>query len=353
MTEPEKSTDQNGEATASAEVPPANDAESSAKPVTEGGVGPERWSIYDAVPDDWTEFRESLGRWKQGDLVADVPPTWLTGPGEDVITGASNDRPEILPLIDPDVRVTAVICTQTCDLGGTPPGSAQPFVLLAPLVHESCIPTRADRTLARQGKIGHLVRTHSPAGEKVVATDDTQAAETIADQIAEAEEFWYADLRLIFPASKALLLDRDPAQGFDGEADSLAFGEILAQKFRRAALNEVLSEDLPKELRKFVKDNGHRKPCFASVEQVRLITHEGTRLLPARATLLVLTDGLALTDDERAVWTRFQKGAERLFTRHNIRLGPMLHADVNKLSAARYRESVPVRCDLLGSVNWP
>jgi hypothetical protein len=79
----------------------------------------------------------------------------------------------------------------------------------------------------------------------------------------------------------------------------------------------------------------------------------GDRLRPDRATLYVLTDGVALTDEERETWTRFQQATETLFSGHGIALAAMVHADVNALSAAKYRESVPVRCDLLGPVHWP
>jgi hypothetical protein len=320
------------------------------------------WSAYDALPFDWSQHQTALAQWKQGDLVQDLPLAWLTGPGEDPITGVVNDREEIRPAFDHSLRVTAVICSQTCDLGATPPGDSHPFVLLAPLVHESCIPRRADTKLARSGKIGYLVRTLPPPTPQ--AWDDSRDDEAQADvrvdgaeqplsDLAARQEVWFADLRLIFPASKAILLSREPSPGFADEVASLTFAETLALKFRRAALNEVLSQALPEALRKFVHDNGHRKQPFAKVEQVRLLILDGDRLRPARATLYVLTNGLALTDEERETWTRFQLATETLFSGHGITLAPMVHADVNQLSAAKYRESVPVRCDLLGPIHWP
>jgi hypothetical protein len=320
------------------------------------------WSIYDALPSDWSQHQTLLARWKQGDLVQDVPLTWLAAPGEDPVTGVGNDRDEVRPAFDRSLRVTAIICSQTCDLGATPPGDSHPFVLLAPLVHESSIPTTADRRLARSGKIGYLVRTLPPPTPE--AWDESQEDESRVDGTPEdteqlparrpaRQEAWFADLRLIFPASKALLLSREPLPGFADEAASLAFAETLALKFRRAALNEVLSEALPQSLRKFVQDNGHRRQEFAKVEQVRILILGGDRLRPDRATLYVLTDGVALTDEERETWTRFQQATETLFSGHGIALAAMVHADVNALSAAKYRESVPVRCDLLGPVHWP
>jgi hypothetical protein len=278
-----------------------------------------------------------------------------------------NDRDEIRPLFDRNLRMTAIICSQTCDIGATPPGNAHPFVLLAPVIRDSSIPTPADTKLARVGKIGYLVQTLPPApqtgdahnggevqdgGQRSDETDD-ELARKLQSPGSEPQEVWFADLRLIFPASKAILLNREPVPGFADESASLAFAETIALKFRRAALNEVLSEALPQALRKFVHENGHRKQQFAKVEQVRVLILNGDRLRPDRANLYVLTDGVSLTDEERETWMRFQQTAETLFAPHSIALAPMVHADVNTLSAAKYRESVPVRCDLLGPVYWP
>jgi len=320
------------------------------------------WSIYDALPSDWSQHQTLLARWKQGDLVHDVPLTWLTAPGEDPVTGVVNDCDEVRPAFDRSLRLTAIICSQTCDLGATPPGDSHPFVFLAPLVHESSIPATEDKKLARNGKIGYLVRTLPPPTP--AARDELQEDEPRVDGTHEdteqsptrrpaRQEAWFADLRLIFPASKALLLSREPSPGFADEAASLAFAETLALKFKRAALNEALSEALPQSLRKFVQDNGHRRQEFAKVEQVRLLILNGDRLHPDRATLYVLTDGVALSDEERETWMRFQQSTETLLSGHGIALAPMVHVDVNALSAAKYRVSVPVRCDLLGPVQWP
>jgi hypothetical protein len=66
----------------------------------------------------------------------------------------------------------------------------------------------------------------------------------------------------------------------------------------------------------------------------------------------VLTNGTKLNEDGEETWGRFQQIAFELLAAAGITLGPMVHVDVNDLSAAKYRDSVPVRCELLGSVNW-
>lgn len=316
-----------------------------------GGPVVSQWSVYDAVPADWSEHVEPLARWKQSDLVLDVPLTWLTVPGSDPITELKNDGQDIRPVFNRDMKVTTIICSQTCDLGATAPGDSHPFVLLAPLVPSSSIPKAADRRLAIEGKIGYLVKTLSPPDLSKPALRDPSTDEASAPGRG-GDETWYADLRLIFPASKGLLLQRSPLPGFGTEKDRLAFAETLAIKFRRAALDEALSEKLPRALQKFVKENGHKKQEFAKVEQVRLLILSGDRLLPDRAHLYVLTDGETLSDAEQETWSRFQQTADQLLAAAGITLGAMMHSDVNKLSAAKYRVSVPVRCEVLGPVSW-
>ncbi|MDQ4489346.1 hypothetical protein RBS60_03930 [Sinomonas sp. ASV486] len=327
-----EATSATGEGAASTVIPELQDAP----------LGQRPWSVNDAIDCIWGEHADALGRWNQGDLVLAVPVTWIIPPGIDPVTGAENPEEFELPAFDQNANGSAIICSQTCDLGGTPPGNHHPFVLFAPLIQKSRIEGRANQKLAEQNKIGYLVRTlppypATPSGERPTSGDD----------------MWFADLRLMFPASKALLLNREPLPGFDKEADRFRFAETIAQKFRRIALNPILSERVPEELRKFVMENGHTKQVFAKVEQVRLLIH-GDHLRPARASFFVLTDGVDLTDEERSVWTRFQQKVAKIMSSQGIMLAPMIHADVNSVSAAKYRETVPVRCDLLGgTVAWP
>lgn len=315
----------------------------------QGEIPPELpWSVYDALDCDWAAHTTVLGRWKQGDLVHGIPVSWVTVPGVDPITGAENPHTDPRPAYDENTNGSAIICSQTCDLGGTPPGDLHPFILLAPLVNIASIPP-ANQKLAQQDKIGYLVKTLPPHDLPQVVDEDAESATSRT----RSPNVWFADLRLIFPASKALLLVREPIPGFSTEHDSFRFAETIAQKFRRIALDSTLSEDLPQALKKFVRDNGHSKQAFAKVEQVRLLV-QGDHLHPTRASLFVLTDGINLSEEEREVWSRFQRVAAKVMSARGIQLAPMIHADVNTVSAAKYRETVPVRCELLGkSISWP
>jgi hypothetical protein len=292
---------------------------------------------------------EALERWKQGDLVVDVRPLWLAALGQDRITGVlreGGDDPG--PVFLADEPMTAVICSQTCDIGAGPPGDQHPFVLVAPLFHESAL-SKSRVNLAEKKRLGYLVPVLPPDHED--APDGT--APIRVGDVSPRGNRWFADLRLLMPLSKTILLTREPRPGFVTERESLEFGEILAQKFRRAALSEALSERLPEALTDYVKGHGATLPAFTKVEQIRLLILDGDRLHPTRAQLLVLTDGTRLDEDERQVWSGFQHRAAALFSRNGIVTGALIHDDVNVLSAAKYRASVPVRCDQIGIVAWP
>ena len=41
------------------------------------------------------------------------------------------------------------------------------------------------------------------------------------------------------------------------------------------------------------------------------------------------------------------------FQKHGITYSPLVHYDVTKMTAALYRNTVPVRCRYIGHTRWP
>jgi hypothetical protein len=339
MTDPPPDDDVHpGSADSSAAVEASANGESTT-PVAEGAapsVEVAAWSITDLLPTDWTPYVADLARWKQGDLVLDLPVAWLTPGGTDLVTGADNPHDDVRPVAYPAARIPAVICSQTCDVGATPPGDRQPFVELAPLVPHSALGDRSVAKLALQGRIGYLVKTRPPFEG--------------GPEAPETERAWFADLRMMFPASKGVLLGRQPVGGFDDENQRLLFAESVAVRFRRPALDPTLSERLPAALAKFVTDN-KTSPAMTAVEQVRLLI-VGDRLSPTRVQLLVLASDMPLPFEAQQVWLRFQAIAANLLKAAGLAVGPMTFTDPRHCSAERYRASVPVPCDRLGPDRW-
>ena len=333
--------------------------------------------LIDAI--DWAPHLEALGRWKQTHVIRDVPLTWIVPAGIDPVTGIETDflEPEVGPLWLED-NFDAVVCSQTCDLGGRPPGDNHPTVLVAPLVHEDQLGSNKRRADAAKGILSHLVRilpadpgARAAALEAAAEVQRFRAAKVLGiepwelaeDQLAALPPVtladipkghrWYADIRLMVPISKGILLDREPLAGFLTEEDSLAFGEIIAQKFRRPALHEALSEELPKALEVYVQNAGANRNPFTKVDQVRLHILEGDRLNPARGRLVILTENSPLTPDEQAEWSDLNTSAAAVFAKHSITYAPLVHFDVTAMTAALYRNTVPVRCRYIGHTRWP
>lgn len=328
---------------------------------------------------DWSPHHEALGKWKQTDLISGIPLTWIAPAGIDPVTGVDPD------LIDPTVgplwledTFDAIICSQTCDLGAGPPGDNHPTVLVAPLIQEDQLGSNKRRTDAGKGILSHLVRVlpadpdaRVDALEAAVHDQRARAARILGvtpdeltdEQIAELPPAtvsdiprghrWYVDLRILVPISKGLLLSREPVGGFLDEDESLGFGEVLAQKFRRPALHEALSEELPKVLETYVQNAGHTTNPYAKVDEVRLNIMAGDRLNPVRGGLVIITENGALTADEQAAWTDLNKSASQLFAKHDIKYVPLVHFDISHMTAALYRKTVPVKCRYLGYSRRP
>lgn len=303
---------------------------------------------------DWATYADELGRWRQGHLLLGIPFAWLAPPGADPFTGEEQAATELAPIFD-SIGTPGIICTQTCDLGGTPPGNRHPFIHIAPLVRRDQLERNRSR-LATDRKLGELVPVRSPFADDPELGDAPEANPDgkpgASAQKGGVKPDWFADLRLQVPASKAILLGRDPIEGFDCESGYVEFGEMLAYKLRRPALHAALSEDFPKLLSEFVRTIGAKKQCFTKVEQVRLLMLDADRLNPSRVTIYVLTNGIDLTDEEREVWAQFQSKAHSLLKPHSIQLASLLHCDIGQLYADKYRLSVPVPCEALNSLRF-
>ncbi|MGE4115866.1 MAG: hypothetical protein AB7G36_16970 [Candidatus Nanopelagicales bacterium] len=272
---------------------------------------------------------DTLSAWSQGDLVRDVPLTWIAPAGTDAVTGGELAQDVEGPVGYEQVRAAAaVICTQTCDLGSAPPGDRVPFVLLAPLVPYEEFNT-STRKLAREGRIGYLV----PAQPEGLEGD------------------WFVDLRMIVPASKAVLLERSPVRGFADEAAALRFAEALAYRFRRPALHGALSDELVRDIEEYLRGLGAVNQAVARVRELRLLVLGGTRLNPERVQLVVLADP-PLDPPMQAMWQKWEPRGKGVLTPHGVELAPTIFTDLHELRADMYRSSVPLSVKPLPAPSW-
>jgi len=270
--------------------------------MSDGDPASTEWTPADCTPANWDGNLDSLNRWKQGDVVLDVPFSWIMPPGEDPITNAFNPQKEPAAFRSATApTVSVVLCSQTCDIGAGGPGSVHPFVLGAPLVPGRTLDV-STRRLAKQWRTGYLL----PA-----APDPTF--------VRPEAEGWFVDLRLIIPISKGLLLVRNPVAGFietagppgvgdrrQSDAGLLSwFGESVGFKFRRPALHSALSETLPKIIDEYIA-NQPGAQAFKNTDQVRLEVMDGTRLDPKAIRVHVLGFGPFSGNDEQ-MWRGWEK----------------------------------------------
>jgi hypothetical protein len=289
-------------------------------PVTVDGFVPARWPA---------EAKIDLARWKQSDLVRQPVLTWSGPLADDPITGVAAGGFAWEAVVDDSLVVPyGVICSQTCDIGAAGPGSVHPFVDIAPVVRRDDL-NKGERQDILQHKRMYLTALTAPP----------------------EEGFWVADLRLIVPASKALLLHTEPLNGFATENDRLNFAEALGRKRRRPAVHGSLSEGLPQSLDAYIAEVQKPKVAppgdwYQKVEQVRLII-SGDRLGPDRVTMLVIAED-PLSPDEKGLWRAWRTRAARVLKKDGITLAAIVFTDLDKLSARRYAESLPVGVQALG-----
>jgi hypothetical protein len=148
------------------------------------------------------------------------------------------------------------------------------------------------------------------------------------------------------PISKALLVKQTRLEVFSNEEDRLDFGEMLAAKYRRPALDEAVSEGLTAVLRHFAAEPGGPAGWADSVEQVRIIL-KSDRLAPLSAIVL-FTTLLPLDAAARAHLLTCRTRAEKALKKGGIQLDSLQIETEDTISASIYRRSVPLRVEGLG-----
>lgn len=276
------------------------------------------------------DWRAELDQWQQGHIVGPYPATWLTPVGIDDITGQSTAATETKPFYSPKVSGWFILVSQTCDIGATDTGGKQPFALVAPLRPPTAY-SSSNRRLANAYQIPYLFPTLSPDEDK-------------------KDETWFADLRLMVPISKALLLKGKPIRGLR-ENDALKFAATIAHKFSRPALQDVLAVALPESIDKHILETKRRSSAYTQTEHVRLVVTLDQRL-EAESVYLMVLGKVALTQDEQAQWRLWEPKGQAVLTPHGIELGPILFTTPETCPASLYRAAAPLRIDNLTNVHW-
>jgi hypothetical protein len=269
-------------------------------------------SLLASIIRTWTPGETAeLDQWKQGDIIACTGFAWLP---------AANADPPIL------AATHAIITSQTCDIIGTGPGARHPFVQVSPLV---------DVTGIDAGKWGSL-----SSGAML----DRYGLEP-----AELPGQWIVDLRVSTPMPKEQLLGQKPIPGFRDERGALRFAEHLADRVRRPALHDFLTEVVTREIDAEVAKGKRARPSgwCDKVDEVCFLIR-GDRLQPTSFRLLVLPNSTLLPEEHQR-WVDLSKAFEKRAKRFSIKVEKQSILRYGECTAAIYRDAVPVRIPELGS----
>jgi hypothetical protein len=282
----------------------------------------------DWVPETWDRgLKNELGAWKQGDLVERPGVTWLGPQQLDPVTGLSPGAFDWEPIAGPGFYSEwGIVRTQTCDLRADGPGRKHPFVEISPVVDMSFLDAGQRKQISRY-EMTYLVALTNPP----------------------AEGFWVADLRVVTSISKAMLSRQVPVEAFSDETSRLHFAEAVARKYRRPAVHDVLSEDLPRLIESYIAEKdreGVAPEWHAAVEQVR-ITMTGDRLGPEKVSFLVVPD-VDLSAAQRETWRAGLQRSSKALGKHNVTIGSIVFQNLDEMPARIYRNSVPLNIPSLG-----
>ena len=273
-------------------------------------------------------FEVALDKWEQGDLLRNVPITWLAPPGHDVVFNLSSQlSTKGFSNVTPELSY-AVICSQTCDIAGVRIGARHPFILVAPVINSQNVDPKVIAQ-ARRGGVGYLVPLLAKNNE--FASGD-----------------WFADLRHITSVSKSLLIQVASIGDFLTEDTKLLLGRKLAGKFSRVAFGEPFTGFLFPELEKYIKGALQSNAgAFGNVDQVRVRILRGTKTKPEVAQfLLVEKISQPIPAQEQNLWLSWESAAAtHIDWPKGLTLSPALFADPNTLPASIYRDSSPIELE--------
>lgn len=262
---------------------------------------------------EWKRFRD-LKNWQQGDVIANIPMTWIGPAGDDLLTGVGALNPPMKgPVYADDLLAEhAIVVTQTCDLMWKPPGDRRPFAQVCPVMPAAAITNEN----IRRDALNKNTTYYYP-----VKIDGAS---------------YVADLRITVPVSKALLLESDKVATLtDFERHEL--GEMLGLLYRRPALPDQVSEDLNQAIAAFVASNRDRS-FITNVEQVRIeITRP--RFYGEQARLHIFGRDRTLDHDEQAEWRSNDKSWKGILKPSNITLQTSLFTNPSQCTALLYRQT--------------
>lgn len=284
--------------------------------------------IDKGLTDEWPqEAAAAADKFQQGDLICKPPigfaaslkhPIWELSRLE--AEADPEEEVAFLALDEDDLPPFGIILSQTCDVAEDRPEPVQPWVEVSP-VYEYEIP------------------------------EDSQPPEYLYPlEAMDADEgyVWVADLRLVVPVEKGLLVRQDPINPFGGsEPARIDFGVALGRRRARAALSEGVHVFIDKTLQRY-KPRKTGKRVAERVYALLLDITEGGRLDPKVVRLhVVCQETERINQEDTEEWFQEWWDEARLVAEeHSVSLlAPTFH-DRTSMDVKLYNRLVAIRCPL-------
>ena len=284
--------------------------------------------LDDWLSDAWPpEVVTAMRLFVQGDLI-ESPPVFFSGASKYAVTSfvrTTGDPNEVEELFDIDFDSRppyGLLTTETCDIVEETDRPRQPFVLVAPVYNLAGRIDARSEGLLSSNRIGYM--------------------RYLGDQ-AMPPGFWVADLRLEVPIEKSCLVGRTPIRPLVNESDRLLLAQFLAARRDRPVLGEKVHKGVIRPLRRWVEkmNDSKRELTLAGIADVRLGI-AGARSGPDGVGLILVAEGSTVADETRTIWDNRWPYMKRAAHDADLILLETEYSSLDKLSARRYLESVPI-----------
>jgi hypothetical protein len=278
---------------------------------------------------DWPQdVLRAAARFKQGDLIADVPFFYFADPALPVhaLTAEYAGDPPVV--CEDTVRLRfALLVSQTCDIveeDSDPP--LWPWVQVCPTY-------QADATLPNGD---HLLN----GGErKLIAAGRRQ--QFVHLTAAPSAGMWVADLRVLLPIEKSVLARRDPLPAFATETERLMLGRRLSYLYSRPAFDGRFSRAVHLPLLKALRKVRTEDPMLwermnDQISEIGVQTDLNFKMGFVEVHLLHESGAI---DDDVSEWFRWQWDLwSETANEAGLTLLPLQQSNLDKLSASTYRK---------------
>lgn len=274
-----------------------------------------------ASGDDWPDgLLDHLRNFEQGHLIERLPFFYFGNPQLPIFGSAEPDSDELV-WREHDFDY-GLIVTQTCDLqedGVRRP--RKPWLHCCPVYRADDPASGIDPSqvgLIRKGSIDYLIEV---------------------PELGDETSCWVADLRLVVPIEKSLLLDRAPIDGFLTEVDRRIVGERMSLLHSRPAFDELFLSTvvgpLMAELTQLAKSDLERyEAVTADIHALAVRTDRLVEMSMASAEFFLLT-WAPLSEDSTTFWeSQSETWSQNALRSTDHRLQSLQIVELSQISAA-------------------